>query len=95
MIWQFNYIDVYSSHSLYKVNNFRGVSPMYMPAIWKLFIPPRVQFFLWLVSKNKVLTRDNLRKEGQCRILPVYSVGRLSQLVICCFSVWLPGEPGP
>jgi hypothetical protein len=62
MIWQFNSTGVYSSHSLYKVINFRGVSPVYMPSIWKLFIPPRVQFFLWLVSKNKVLTRDNLGK---------------------------------
>jgi hypothetical protein len=32
------------------------------PAVWKLNIPPRVQFFLWLVSKDKILTRDNLGK---------------------------------
>jgi predicted GNAT superfamily acetyltransferase len=25
-------------------------------------IPPRVHFFLWLLSKNKLLTRDNLEK---------------------------------
>jgi hypothetical protein len=24
-----------------------------------LKVPPRVHFFLWLLSKNKVLTRDN------------------------------------
>jgi hypothetical protein len=24
--------------------------------------PPRVHFFLWLLSKNKLLTRDNLGK---------------------------------
>jgi hypothetical protein len=30
--------------------------------VWKLLVPPRVQFFLWLLSKNKFLIRDNLEK---------------------------------
>jgi hypothetical protein len=30
--------------------------------VWKLTIPPRVHFFFWLLSKNKLLTRDNLGK---------------------------------
>jgi hypothetical protein len=42
------------------VINFRGVAPVYLPAVWKILIPPRVHFFLWLVSKNKLLSRDNL-----------------------------------
>jgi hypothetical protein len=25
-------------------------------------IPPRIHFFLWLLSNNKLLTRDNLEK---------------------------------
>jgi hypothetical protein len=62
MVWQFQSSEVYSSHSLYRVVNFRGVMPVYMPAIWKLHVPPRIHFFLWLVSKNKLLTRDNLGK---------------------------------
>jgi hypothetical protein len=44
------------------VINFRGVAPVYLPAVWKILIPPRVHFFLWLVSKNKLLSRDNLEK---------------------------------
>jgi hypothetical protein len=47
---------------LYIVINFRGVTPVYLPAVSKLSIPPKVHFFLWLVSKNKLLTRDNLEK---------------------------------
>ena len=35
---------------------------MYVQAVWKLKIPPRVQIFLWLLSKNKLLTRTNLAK---------------------------------
>jgi hypothetical protein len=34
------------------------VVPMFVPVVWKIIIPPRVQFFLWLLSKDKVLTRD-------------------------------------
>lgn len=36
--------------------------PVHTPAVWKLHIPPRVHIFLWLLSKNKLLTRDNLAK---------------------------------
>ena len=60
LIWQFKSHGVYSSQSLYKVINFRGISPVFVPAVWALKVPPRVHFFLWLLSKNKVLTRDNL-----------------------------------
>jgi hypothetical protein len=35
---------------------------VYVPSVWKLTIPYIVQFFLWLLSKNKLLTRDNLEK---------------------------------
>jgi hypothetical protein len=35
---------------------------MFIPSVWKLNIPPMVQVFLWLVSNNKILTRDNLAK---------------------------------
>lgn len=45
---------------LYRIINFSGVKPVHVPAIWSLKIAPRVYFFLWLLSKNKVLTRDNL-----------------------------------
>jgi hypothetical protein len=62
LIWQFQSNGVYSSQSLYSVINFRGVTPVFVPAVSKLRVPPRVHFFLWLLSKNKILTRDNLEK---------------------------------
>lgn len=34
--------------------------PIVVSVVWSLKIPPRVQCFLWLLTKNKVLTRDNL-----------------------------------
>jgi hypothetical protein len=42
MIWQFSSTGLYSSHSLYRVINFRGVLPVYLPTVWSLVIPPRV-----------------------------------------------------
>lgn len=62
LIWQFSSNGVYSSQSLYKVINFRGVLPVNVPAVWSIKIPPRVQLFLWLLINNRTLTRDNLAK---------------------------------
>lgn len=62
MIWQFNCSSNYSSQSLYKIINFRGIKSIHVPAVWSLKIPPRVHFFLWLVMNNRALTRDNLAK---------------------------------
>jgi hypothetical protein len=62
LIWMFNSKGVYTLQSLYKVINFRGVTPVHVPRIWSLHVPPRVQFFLWLLFNNKVLTRYDLSK---------------------------------
>jgi hypothetical protein len=59
----------------------------YIPSMWKLIAPPRVHFFLWLLSNNKILTRDNLEKR---RILDdntcVFSLN-LNQSVTCFMNV--------
>ena len=39
--------------------NFRGIQLVLVSSIWDIKIPPRVHYFLWLLSKNKLLTRDN------------------------------------
>jgi hypothetical protein len=53
---------MYSSQPLYSIVNFRGVILVYIPSVWKLIVPPRVHSFLWFLSNNKILTRDNLEK---------------------------------
>ncbi|WVZ97911.1 hypothetical protein U9M48_043413 [Paspalum notatum var. saurae] len=65
LIWQFSSNGVYSSQSLYKAINFRGISQVHSPAVWSPKIPPRIHFFLWLLSQNKVLTRDILAKRRE------------------------------
>jgi hypothetical protein len=62
LIWKLSSNGVYSVQYLYKVTNFRGIQPVLVSSIWDIKIPPRVQYFLWLLSKNKLLTRDNVGK---------------------------------
>jgi hypothetical protein len=35
---------------------------VHVHAVWKIKLRPKIFFFLWLVSHNKILTRDNLSK---------------------------------
>jgi hypothetical protein len=67
-VWQYNSSGVYSSQSLYRVINFRGVLPVFVPVVWKLRVPPRIHFFLWLLSNDKLLTRNNLEKGEKLRM---------------------------
>jgi len=62
LVWQFTSNGIYSSQSLYRIINFRGIKPILVPSVWNLKLPPRVNYFLWLVCRNKILTRDNLGK---------------------------------
>ena len=62
MIWKFTSKGTYSSQSLYKVINFRGVKLVHVSAVWGIKVPPRVHMFLWLLINNRTLTRDNLTK---------------------------------
>lgn len=64
MIWQYESKGVYSTSSLYSIINFRGVQPIYIPSVWSITVPPRIQVFLWLLSHNKLMTKDNLLKRG-------------------------------
>ena len=65
IIWNFSSNGKYSVQSLYAVSSHRGVIPVYVHAAWKINIPPRIQIFLWLLTKNKLLTRDNLAKRRE------------------------------
>jgi hypothetical protein len=69
IIWQYETNGIYSSSSMYAIVNFRGIQPIYLPSMWKLKIPPRIQVFLWLFSQKKIMTRDNLRTRGMVKPL--------------------------
>jgi hypothetical protein len=73
LVWCYEKSGVYSSQSCYAVISFRGVTPVHLPAIWNIVVPPKIHLFLWLLSHNKLATVDNLNKKG------------LDQPVQCCF----------
>jgi hypothetical protein len=73
LVWCYESSGVYSSHSCYAIVNYRGVKPVYVPVVWNVMVPPRVQLFLWLLSHNRLATVDILNKKG------------LNKPVQCCF----------
>jgi hypothetical protein len=95
IIWAYSSKGNYSVQSLYALVNCRGVLPIYVQAVWKLNIPPRVQFFLWLVSHNRLLTRDDLQKQREVNdksCLFCSELESVSHLLFDCFvlkHVWL------
>ena len=64
LVWQYENKGEYTTGSLYSIINFSGMQPVYIPAVWSIKIPPRVQVFLWFLSHNKLMTKDNLAKRG-------------------------------
>jgi hypothetical protein len=48
--------------SLYVVINDRGIKQVFSPVMWKILVPLRIHVFLWLLTNDKILTRDNLSK---------------------------------
>jgi hypothetical protein len=62
LIWIWEANGVYAVKSMYLVVNFRGIKTIDIHCVWKLKVPPKIHFFLWLLAHNKLLTRDNLSK---------------------------------
>jgi hypothetical protein len=46
---------IFSIQSLYDFISLRGIQPVFIPAVWKLTVPPRIHVFMWLLSNNKLL----------------------------------------
>jgi hypothetical protein len=65
IIWSFSSNGKFLVQSLYAVINHIGVMPVYVHAVWKLQIPPRVQILLWLLVNNMLLSIDNLAKHRE------------------------------
>jgi hypothetical protein len=38
---------------------------VYTPVVWKIHVPSKIHILLWLLAKNKILTRDNLAKKRE------------------------------
>lgn len=57
--------------------------------IWKGKMPLKIKFFLWLIAKDAILTKENLRKGNGLGTLDVLFVIILRLLIIYSFNVLL------
>ncbi|XP_020253791.1 uncharacterized protein LOC109830842 [Asparagus officinalis] len=63
-IWSLTTNGMYSVKSFYQLLNFRGIKSPFYKVIWKNAIPSKVSVFIWLLSMNKLHTKDNLLMKG-------------------------------
>jgi zinc-binding in reverse transcriptase len=64
IIWRWSVREVFITHSCYTWLEFGGINNSQFSLTWSAYIPLKIKIFLWLVQKNKILTKDNLRKKG-------------------------------
>jgi hypothetical protein len=93
LIWCYNKSGVYSTQSFYNIISYRGVTPLYIPAVWNICVPPKIHLFLWLLSHNKLATADNLNKKGmtkpvQCRFCGEESIDTLFFCCVVARNIW-------
>jgi hypothetical protein len=94
LVWCYQNSRVYSVQSLYTIINYRSVSPVYVPVVWNIVVPPKIQLFLWLLAHNKLATVDNLNRRGmskprQCRFcMEEKSIAHLFFGSVVARNVW-------
>ncbi len=64
MGWRWCTNGAFSVKSTYKVLNDGGLRDACALKIWNLRVPAKVQIFVWLALKKRLLTTDNLAKRG-------------------------------
>ncbi|KAJ4747435.1 RNA-directed DNA polymerase (reverse transcriptase)-related family protein [Rhynchospora pubera] len=63
-VWRWDSKGCFSTQSCYNFLNFRGIKVKHSNLWWKIKIPYKVQIFMWLLHKNRILTKTNLLKRG-------------------------------
>ena len=66
LVWQNDTKGQFSVNSVYKKLNKNAGQEMEWPwkIIWKPKVPYRVNYFMWLLTKEAVLTHENLKTRG-------------------------------
>lgn len=62
--WRWEPTGAFSVRSLYKILNFRGEQVAHPMLWWSIPIPHKIQIFMWLTCKYKILTKDHLKTKG-------------------------------
>ena len=64
LIWRWANNASFTVHSFYRWLEYGGIPNTEYQSIWKSHIPLKIKIFLWLVRKNKILTKANLKIKG-------------------------------
>jgi zinc-binding in reverse transcriptase len=94
IIWRWSVTEVFTTtHSCYTWLEFGGINNSQFSFTWSAYIPLKIKNFLWLVQKNKILTKDNLRKkrwQGEDKCIFYNAVETVDHLFLkCSISVCL------
>jgi zinc-binding in reverse transcriptase len=63
-IWRWTVAGIFTVHSLYEWLDFGSVISHEFDIVWKSKIPLKVKKIMWLLTKNKILTKKNLIRRG-------------------------------
>ncbi|XP_020270870.1 uncharacterized protein LOC109846057 [Asparagus officinalis] len=62
--WSLTSNGRFSVKSHYSFLNTRGILSAYYKTVWNPVMPSKFQFFTWLLSRNRLHTKENLIKKG-------------------------------
>lgn len=62
--WNLKHNGHFFVKSLYQFISFREVQELNTVHLWHLKIPPKIRLFMWLLAKNKILTKSNIVNRG-------------------------------
>jgi hypothetical protein len=63
IIWKWDKKGKFTVKSIYNMLT-EGDSGIYLRQIWKGKIPPKIKYFMWLLSNGVILTKDNMKKRN-------------------------------
>jgi hypothetical protein len=92
--WKLTANGQYLAKSAYELQFSGSTFSSLHKSVWKVWAPPKVKFFTWLLTQNRIWTADQLRKNGwpNCGLCPLCKqvTESVSHLFIhCWFSVRL------
>jgi hypothetical protein len=95
IVWKWNADGVFTVKSCYNFINDGGIRCAFTRIIWKAKIPEKVKIFIWLATKNRILTTENLKKRGwvgrdSCSLCNEAEETNFHILITCPFtqSLW-------
>ena len=64
IVWALSENGQYSAKSGYSAQFFAAIHSPISSSVWKIWAPPKVNFFAWLALQNRIWTADRLERRG-------------------------------